>query len=163
MKLFLILLFSTASCFGSTLYFTNGKSLNATILEANETHVLIAREKDLQRFRLPIKHLTIDTRKQVELYHSKGRYSTIPSVKVPIDDRTLKNYVSYIDELIDQNLRSKRLQKTKPLDDYTYVRRTYLTLTGRIPTQQELNTFLDDRDSNKKSHRRCSKKIRRRI
>jgi len=150
MKLFLILLFSTASCLGSTLYLTNGKSLNATILEANETHVLIAREKDLQRFRFPIKHLTIDTRKQVELYHSKGRYSTIPSVKIPIDDRTLKNYVSYIDELIDQNLRSKRLQKTKLLNDYTYVRRTYLTLTGRIPTQQELNTFLDDRDSNKK-------------
>ena len=150
MKLFLILFFSTVSCFGSTLYFTNGKSLDATILEANETHVLIAREKDLQRFRFPIKHLTIDTQKQVELYHSKGRYSTIPSVKVPIDDRTLKNYVSYIDELIDQNLRSKRLQKTKPLDDYTYVRRTYLTLIGRIPTQEELNTFLDDRGANKK-------------
>lgn len=150
MKLFLILFFSTVSCFGSTLYFTNGKSLDATILEANETHVLIAREKDLQRFRLPIKHLTIDTQKQVELYHSKGRYSTIPSVKVPVDDRTLKNYVSYIDELIDQNLRSKRLQKTKPLDDYAYARRTYLTLIGRIPTQEELNTFLDDRGANKK-------------
>ena len=150
MKLFLILFFSTVSCFGSTLYFTNGKSLDATILEANETHVLIAREKDLQRFRFPIKHLTIDTQKQVELYHSKGRYSTIPSVKVPVDDRTLKNYVSYIDELIDQNLRSKRLQKTKPLDDYAYARRTYLTLIGRIPTQEELNTFLDDRGANKK-------------
>lgn len=150
MKLFLILFFSTVSCFGSTLYFTNGKSLDATILEANETHVLIAREKDLQRFRFPIKHLTIDTQKQVELYHSKGRYSTIPSVKVPVDDRTLKNYVSYIDELIDQNLRSKRLQKTKPLDDYAYARRTYLTLVGRIPTQEELNTFLDDRGANKK-------------
>jgi len=150
MKLFLILFFSTVSCFGSTLYFTNGKSLDATILEANETHVLIAREKDLQRFRFPMKHLTIDTQKQVELYHSKGRYSTIPSVKVPVDDRILKSYVSYIDELIDQNLRSKRLQKTKPLDDYAYARRTYLTLIGRIPTQQELNTFLDDRDSNKK-------------
>jgi hypothetical protein len=149
-KLFLILLFSTASCFGSTLYFTNGKSLNATILEANETHVLISREKDLQRFRFPIKHLTIDTRKQVELYHSKGRYSAIPSVKVPIDDRVLKSYSSYIDELIDQNLRNKRLQKTKPLDDYGFARRTYLILTGRIPTHQELNTFLDDRDSNKK-------------
>lgn len=152
MKLFLILFFFTASCFGSTLYFTNGKSLNATILEANETHVLIAREKDLQRFRFSINQLTIDTKKQVELYHSKGRYSTIPSVKVPIDDRTLKNYVSYIDELIDQNLRSKKLQKTKPLDDYSYARRTYLTLVGRIPTQQELNAFLDDRAPNKKDN-----------
>lgn len=150
MKIFIFLLFSLTSAFGSTLYFTNGKSLEATILEANETHVLIAREEDLQRFRLAINLLTIDTKKQVELYHSKGRYSTIPSVKVPLDDRTLKNYVSYIDELIDTNLRAKRLQKTKPLDDYAYARRTYLTLIGRIPTQEELNAFLDDGDSNKK-------------
>ena len=113
MKLFLILFFSTASCLGSTLYFTNGKSINAKILDANETHVRVARDKDLQQFRFPLKLLTIDSKKQVELYHSKGRYSTIPSVKLPLDEKTLKSYTSYIDQLIDNNLRSKRLQKTK--------------------------------------------------
>lgn len=152
MKLFLILFFSTVSCFGSTLYFTNGKSIDAKILDANETHIRVARDKDLQQFRFPIKLLTIDSRKQVELYHSKGRYSTIPSVKLPLDEKTLKSYTAYIDQLIDQNLRSKRLQKTKPLDDYSYARRVYLTLIGRIPTQQELNDYLNDRDSNKRDN-----------
>lgn len=150
MKLFLVLFFATVQCFGSTLYFKDGKSLSATILEANETHVKIARERDLQQFRFPIELLTIDSQQQIELYHSKGRYSNIPTVDRPIAEKTLKAYANYIDSLIDQNLRSKRLQKTKELDSYSYVRRVYLTVAGRIPTRQEIMNFLDDRDQNKK-------------
>lgn len=150
MKYFFLLFFSGSCAFASTLFFKNEKSLRGKILEANETHVTIARDKDLQQFRFKIDLLTIDSQKQIELYHSEDRYSTIPPVETPIDDRTLKNYVSYIDQLIDNNLKSKRLQKTKPLDDYSYVRRTYLTIIGRIPTQKEIVSFLDDRDFNKK-------------
>ena len=150
MKLISFLFFATVSCFGSTLYFKNGKSLDAEILDANETHVRIARSEDLQQFRFKIESLTIDSQKQIELYHSEDRYSSIPTVKTPLDSRTLNNYSSYIDQLIEQNLRSKRLQKTKPLDDYTYVRRLYLTTIGRIPTQKELLSFIGDRDSEKK-------------
>jgi hypothetical protein len=150
MKYLFLLFFSGSCAFASTLFFKNEKSLRGKILEANETHVTIARDKDLQQFRFKIDLLTIDSQKQIELYHSEDRYSTIPPVKTPIDDRTLKNYVSYIDQLIDNNLKSKRLQKTKPLDDYSYVRRTYLTVIGRIPTQKEIVSFLDDKDFNKK-------------
>ena len=89
------------------LYFKDGQSLDAEILDANETHVKIARSKDLQQFRFPINLLTIDTQKQIELYFSKGRYSAIPTVETPINERTLNQYVSYIDQLIDTNLRSK--------------------------------------------------------
>ena len=150
MKLLFSLFLVTVSCFGSTLYFKDGNSVSAKILDANETHVRVARDKDLQQFRFKIDLLTIDSKKQIELYHSKGRYSTIPSVKIPIEDKILKSYVSYIDQLIDNNLRSKRLQKTKPLDDYSYVRRIYLTTIGRIPTQKEILSFVDDRSSDKK-------------
>ena len=116
------------------LYFNNGKSLEGKILEANETHVKIARAKDLQQFRFPVKLLTIDSRKQIELYHSKDRYSSIPASSIPLDDRSLSKFTNYIDQLIDNNLRSKRLQKTKELDEYSYARRLYLTTIGRIPT-----------------------------
>lgn len=150
MKYLLVLLFSYSFAFSSTLYFKDGNSIEAEILEANETHIKIARSKDLQQFRFKIDMLTIDSQKQIELYHSEDRYSSIPSVKTPLDERTLKSYVSYIDQLIDTNLRSKRLQKTKDIDDYTYVRRLYLTTIGRIPTQKELLEFIDDRNSNKK-------------
>lgn len=150
MKLISLLFFTTASCFGSTLYFKSGESLDAEILDANETHVIISRSKDLQQFRFKIDQLTIDSQKQIELYHSEDRYSSIPTVKTPLDSRTLNNYSSYIDQLIDTNLRSKRLQKTKPLDDYSYIRRTYLTVIGRIPTQEETLSFVDDRGPDKK-------------
>jgi hypothetical protein len=150
MKYLFLLLFSCSYVLASTLYFKDGNKIEAQILEANETHVTIARSKDLQQFRLKIDSLTIDSQKRIELYHSEDRYSSIPSAKLPLDEKVLKSYVSYIDELIDTNLRSKRLQKTKEIDDYTYARRLYLTTIGRIPTQKELLEFIDDRDSNKK-------------
>ena len=150
MKTLLIFLLTTNFCFGSTLYFKDGNSVDAKILEANETHVKISRDKDLQHFRLKIDLLTIDSQKQIELYHSENRYSSIPSAKLPLDKNTLKSYANYVDELVDTNLRSKKIQKTKEIDDYTYARRLYLTTIGRIPTQKELLEFIDDRDANKK-------------
>ena len=134
----------------SKLYFNNGKSLDAEIIEANATHVLLKRSSDLQQFRIKSDLLTKDTQKQIELYHSEGRYSSIPTLKTPLDSKTLNQYSGYIDALIDQNLRSKRLQKTKELDEYSYVRRLYLTTIGRIPTYQELIDFTDDNDKDRK-------------
>jgi hypothetical protein len=152
MKNLIIYALSLTSLIASTdkLYFNNGKVLDAKILEANETHVEIERSNDLQQFRIKTSMLTKDTQKQIELYHSEDRYSSIPSVKTPVDDRTLKTYASYIDSLIEENLRNKRITKTKELDDSTYIRRLYLTLAGRIPTQSELENFFNDRSSNKK-------------
>ena len=150
MKTLLIFLLTTNFCFGSALYFKDGNSVDAKILEANETHVKISRDKDLQHFRFKIDLLTIDSQKQIELYHSENRYSSIPSAKLPLDKNTLKSYANYVDELVDTNLRSKKIQKTKEIDDYTYARRLYLTTIGRIPTQKELLEFIYDRDANKK-------------
>ena len=150
MKILTAFLLLPLFCFAEELYFNNGKSLDAKILEANETHATLQRATDLQQFRIKIDMLTKDTQKQIELYHSKDRYSSIPSANTPLDQRTLSNYTKYIDELIDQNLRSKRLSKTKDLDDAAYVRRLYLTVIGRIPTQSELEDFFNDRDSDKK-------------
>lgn len=144
------LFFIPIMCFGDKLYFNNGKSLDAKILEANETHVKIERASDLQQFRIKSEMLTKDTQKQIELYHSENRYSSIPSVKTPVDQKTLRAYSGYIDSLIDQNLRSKRISKTREIDDETYIRRLYLTLIGRIPTQTELESFFDSREPNKR-------------
>jgi len=150
-KLFKIIFFILPLyCFGGKLSFNNGKIIEAEILEANETHIVIARASDLQQFRFKISMLTKDSQKQVELYHSKGRYSRIPPAKIPLEQRALDQHVKYIDSLIDENLRSKRLPKTRELDDYAYARRIYLTTIGRIPTEKELLEFTKDRSSNKK-------------
>lgn len=150
MRNLIFLFLSSIYCIGETLYFNNGKSLDAEIIEANSTHVLLKRSSDLQQFRIKADLLTQDSQKQIELYHSEGRYSSIPTLKTPLDSRTLNQYSGYIDSLIEQNLRGKRLQKTKELDEYTYARRLYLTVVGRIPTYQELIDFTSDNAKDRK-------------
>tara|TARA_X000000950_G_scaffold43209_2_gene48503 strand:- start:48864 stop:50903 length:2040 start_codon:yes stop_codon:yes gene_type:complete len=150
MKIFSLFFICLSPCLGSVIYFNNGKNIEGNILEANSTHLLFQRAKDLQQFRFKVDLLTEDSRKQLELYHAENRYSSIPTLPTPLDERTLKKYSGYIDTLIEANLRNKRLQKTKEIDEYTYVRRLYLTTIGRIPTHSEITDFTSDRDKNKR-------------
>ena len=155
MKTLIILctiLLSTTDLFAENMriYHKDGGSVEGTILEANETHVVFQRAEDLQQFRFKIDMLALNSQQAVDLYHRQTRYSNIPKVKTPLDERTLTKYTRYIDELIYTSLRSKRIQATREVDEYTYVRRLYLTVIGRIPTQGELFEFLEDRDRNKR-------------
>jgi hypothetical protein len=128
----------------------DGKKVEGKILEANSTTVIFERAEDLQKFKFEISLLTKESQQQIELYHSQGRYSTIPAVPTPLSKKNLSSYSRYIDDLIERDLRAKRLSKTKELDQYAYARRLYLTLVGRIPSQGELATFTADRDPEKK-------------
>lgn len=150
MKKIILLLLAPLVCNAGKIYFNDGNILEGKILEANGTHVTVARAEDLQKFRFEISLLTLESQKEIELYHSEGRYNSIPSVKTPLDKKTLNSYSAYIDELVDKNLRSKQIYKTKDLDEYSYVRRIFLTLIGRIPSQSELKEFIDNRDPSKK-------------
>ena len=100
MKILSLFFIFVSSCFGSVIYFNNGKSVEGKILEANSTHLLLQRAKDLQQFRIKVDMLTEDSQKQLELYHAENRYSNIPTVPIPLNDRTLKKYSEYIDALI---------------------------------------------------------------
>ena len=151
MKSIVFLLFSSLVMFGQTrIYHKDGGSVEGKILEANETHVIFQRGEDLQQFRFRIDMLALNSQQAVDLYHREKRYSSIPKVSVPLDTRTLNKYTAYIDELIFTDLRKKKLRPTPQVDDTTFVRRLYLTVVGRIPTQSELLEYLDERDSNKK-------------
>ena len=151
MKTVIFLLLTTIMSFGQTrIYHKTGGHVDGTILEANETHLIFQRAEDLQQFRLTIDSLALNSQQAVDLYHRQTRYSNIPRVKTPLDTRTLNKYTNYIDELILTDLRSKRITPTREADDNVYVRRLYLTVIGRIPTQAELLEFLNDRDSNKR-------------
>ena len=54
-----VLLVTSPLTLASKLYFNNGKSLDAEIIEANTTHVLLKRSSDLQQFRIKTEPLTI--------------------------------------------------------------------------------------------------------
>ena len=135
---------------GTTIYHKDGGSVKGTILDANQTHVTFQRAEDLQQFRFKISELALNSQQAVDLYHRNHRYSGIPKVQTPLDDRTLRTYTEYIDELIIRELRKKRLIPTPEVNDSIYVRRLYLTLIGRIPTKFELTSFIDDRNPKKK-------------
>ena len=151
MKNLIILLFLSTLTWGQTrIYHKGGGSVEGTILEANETHVTFQRAADLQQFRFRIDMLALNSQQAVDLYHRQTRYSNIPRVSTPLDTRTLNKYTQYIDELIFTDLRNKKISPTREANDNIYVRRLYLTVIGRIPTQAELLDFLNDRGSNKR-------------
>ena len=150
MKYILLLLTAITTCVAETIWFNDGRSIDGEILEANNTHVLFARAKDLQQFRLKVDLLTLDTQKLIELYHNKSRYKEIPQVNVPLDSRTLQIYTNRIDQLIENRLRGLKVRPTGKADDSTWLRRTYLVTIGRIPTEQEVTEFMSTRDSDKR-------------
>ena len=150
MKYILLLMVSVFTCAAETIWFNDGRSIEGEILEANNTHLLFARASDLQQFRLKTNLLTLDSQKLVELYHNTNRYGDIPTVETPLDKRTLQIYTNRIDQLIENRLRGLKVRPTPEVDDHTWVRRVYLVSVGRIPNKQELDEFIEDRDSNKK-------------
>jgi hypothetical protein len=56
-----------------------------------------------------------------------------------------------IDDLLVKGLAKHKLTPNAPVDEATFLRRTYLTVIGRIPTQEEAKQFLDSKDSAKRS------------
>lgn len=150
MKNVLMLMLTACVCLAETIWFNDGRSIEGEILEANNTHLLFARASDLQQFRLKTDMLTLDSQKLVELYHNTNRYGDIPTVQVPLDKRKLQIYTNRIDQLIENRLRGLKIRPTSEVDDHTWVRRVYLVSVGRIPNKQELDEFIEDRDSNKK-------------
>ena len=150
MKNILMLMLTAGVCLAETIWFNDGRSIEGEILEANNTHMLFARASDLQQFRLKTDMLTLDSQKLVELYHNTNRYGDIPTVDVPLNKQTLQIYTNRIDQLIENRLRGLKVRPTPKVDDHTWVRRVYLVSVGRIPNKQELDEFIEDRDSNKK-------------
>ena len=65
-------------------------------------------------------------------------------------DETSK-YSREIDLTVGNRLRQIGQESRKPVDDYTFCRRVYLDAIGRIPTVDELDSFIQDKNSEKRS------------
>ncbi len=55
-----------------------------------------------------------------------------------------------IDSLIAANLKQQKLEPNAPIDDATFLRRTYLSIAGRIPTIEEAEAFHSAKYPNKR-------------
>lgn len=55
-----------------------------------------------------------------------------------------------LDRIIDAHLMQRKRPRPSRIDDIAFARRAYLDIIGLLPTPDELQTFLDDRQSNKR-------------
>ena len=56
-----------------------------------------------------------------------------------------------IDRLVAENYRAQGIKPNPPISDEVFARRIYLDIIGRIPTQQELDAFLNAKSKTKRS------------
>ena len=150
-KLILLLLISNVA-FADKITLRDGKSIEGDIAEANSTHIIFKRKSDFQLFRISIDQLAYGSQKNIELYYSNSRHSSINPVELPLKQKTLNTFANYIDQLIEGKLKQSRVSKTSKIDDYTFIRRIFLTLIGRTPTEKEISSFINNQDREKKDN-----------
>ncbi len=59
--------------------------------------------------------------------------------------------VNFVDELVDTKLSKLRIEPSGLCDDETFLRRVTLDITGLLPTEEEYQTFVNDKDSQKRA------------
>ena len=65
--------------------------------------------------------------------------------------RRFESVTQAIDELIAEGWKEAKIKPAAPAEERTWCRRVYLDLAGRIPTQRELDEFLNSRSKAKRS------------
>lgn len=75
--------------------------------------------------------------------------SSLHAEKLPLPMVT--NAAAEIDYLIEQANTAKDISPNPIVDDATFLRRSYINITGRIPTIEETKKFLDTKSENKRA------------
>lgn len=104
----------------------------------------------------------IDRSKNAAFIRRAGRHVLIArfldqvqpiEVLVPFESETEHSYPvaqNFIDQLIDEKLDQLNLPPGQPIGDSEFLRRVSLDLTGRLPTLEQLETFLGDSSGDKR-------------
>jgi len=74
-----------------------------------------------------------------------------PSMSSDPSSVSVQKRAESIDRLVEADLRQAGVRPNRLTDDATFVRRTYLTLVGRIPTSEETRAFTKNRARDKRS------------
>lgn len=68
----------------------------------------------------------------------------------PLTEKQAQDAATRIDSLLAADLKAANLQPTGKIDDGAFLRRAYLGIIGRIPSEEESRTFLSDTSSGKR-------------
>jgi hypothetical protein len=96
---------------------------------------------------------------QVEGLAPKGNSPQIePNKMLRMSVDQIKSASLWVDRTVGGALVKSGIQPNKQSDDFVFVRRVYLDVAGRIPTDVEARDFLNDKDPEKrrKAHRPTS-------
>ena len=117
-----------------TIVSKEGKQLEGKVLEYNGESVLFQRQNDLQLFRFDLTGLAQQSQRMIKDNYMTANYN-VPKLERPLQPQTIKKLASYADNLVLEKLRSEKQRPTRDVDDYTFMRRAYLKIIGRISKQ----------------------------
>ena len=118
----------------------DGKKLDGKVIEYNGESVLFQRQNDLQLFRFKLTALALQSQRMIRDDYMTSDYN-VPKLPRPLNEATIKKLARYADNLVLEKLRSERQRPTRDTDDYTFMRRAYLKIIGRIPGKAEIDEF----------------------
>ena len=118
----------------------DGKELEGKVIEYNGESVLFQRQNDLQLFRFKLTALALQSQRMIRDDYMTSDYN-VPKLPRPLNEATIKKLARYADNLVLEKLRSERQRPTRDTDDYTFMRRAYLKIIGRIPGKAEIDEF----------------------
>lgn len=131
-----------------TIISSNGKEQTGKVFEFDGESVLFQRESDLQLFRLNVNALALVSQRMIKDNYMTSDYN-VPKLERPLKEKQIKKFASYADALVLEKLRSERQTPTRDTDDYTFMRRAYLKIIGRIPGKSEIDEFKNEMRGNK--------------
>jgi len=131
-----------------TLVGREGDKVIGKVLEYNGNTVLFQRQEDLQLFRFSLTDLSQKTVRLIKDNYSTANYN-VPKLQRPLQELQIKKFAAYADTLVLDKLRIEKQRPTRDADDYTFMRRAYLKIIGRIPNKAEIDEFKKDMRGNR--------------
>ena len=131
-----------------TLVGKEGDKVVGKVLEYNGDTVLFQRQEDLQLFRFSLTDLSQKTVRLIKDNYSTANYN-VPKLQRPLQELQIKKFAAYADTLVLDKLRVEKQRPTRNADDYTFMRRAYLKIIGRIPNKAEIDEFKKDMRGNR--------------
>lgn len=131
-----------------TIISNDGKKQTGKVLEYNGESVLFQRQHDLQLFRFKLDALALVSRRMIKDDYMTANYN-VPKLPRPLTSEHIKKLARYADNLVLEKLRSEKQRPTRSANDYTFMRRAYLKIIGRIPNKAEIDEFKTEMRGNK--------------
>lgn len=150
---FVLLSFLTSFAHGAAerdFHSKNGQKIRGSVEKFYEDgDILLKRSNDNQLFRISLDVFTEDDQAFVRNNFAPN-HDALPEFERPLSPSVLQANSRYIDSLIEKKIASYRLRPNKLASEEVFLRRAYLKIIGRIPTFEEAQEFLDNRDRSKK-------------